>query len=158
MQIQIMNRKTIIPIAVFSSLALGVFILFYLHRTRVYIGYERIEFSKPEWAVATAEERGHMVKNMLKQHKLVGMTQEEVIDLLGQPGSKVTVSDMMKKMKGRSNEDLNKLFGTDKSGRLSAMEYKLGYMGFNKEAPMVSSYSLQIQLKDGLVTRSDIND
>ncbi len=61
-------------------------------------------------------------------------------------------------MKGKSKEDLNKLIGTDKLGRLNAMEYKVGYMGFNKEALMVFSCSACIEFKNGIVTRSNIND
>ena len=49
--------------------------------------YHPEDYNRDSWIRADAEKRGRMIHSFLRQHSLVGMTAEEVQNLLGPPGS-----------------------------------------------------------------------
>ena len=96
-------------------------------------GYEPIVFDKEKWSKADPELRGHMVRDMLARHDLVGMTRKEVRQLLSPP-----------------DED---------QADLQRYRYYLGNMGRNSEMPFFWGYSLLIRFdKTDKVTDSHVAD
>ena len=96
-------------------------------------GYEPIVFDKPRWAEADKETRGHMARDMLARHELVGMTRQEIAEILGPP-------------------DEDQAF-------IQRYRYFLGAMGRNPEMPYFSGYSLLISFDDANVaTDAGIGD
>jgi hypothetical protein len=70
--------------AVLLALLLG-WVGYFFVRTWLtpYVGYTPRRFSKEAWAAAGPEERGHMLDDLLARNPLVGLTRQEVRDLLG---------------------------------------------------------------------------
>lgn len=131
----------------FFKLALGVVVLsiagymWWLHP-----GYDPIEFSQAAWAEADDETRGHMVDSLRRAHQLMGMSESELLDLLGEPDRADYV------------EVENVEIGEDGNGPLEHAAYWVGYQGFRKGAPFVFPYTLHMNFEDGVVTRVWIDD
>ena len=70
-----------------------------------------------------------MVKDLLANYDLEGKPQAEILDLLGPPE---TTSD--------------------------SFAYRVGYMGWRREAPMVFDYTLIIRFQDGQVEAAYVQD
>ena len=85
-------------------------------------GYEPIAFDEVQWAEADKETRGYMVRDMLTRHQMVGMTRDEISEILGPPER-------------------------DPVG-LQRYCYSLGFMGRNPEMPFFMEYSLVISFDD----------
>ena len=92
---------------------------------QAYHGYDPKPFTPEAWAAAGAEARGYMVEDLLAKHPLKGMMRQEVVALLGVPDHRHT---------------------DEAAGRLSGIEYDVGFLGFNAKAPMVLPYRLVIKL------------
>ena len=129
-----MKNQTITIAIVFSILvvvlAAGLFVWHVFFRT--HYEYEPLEFSKEAWAAANERQRGYMVKDLLENHELKGMTYDEVVALLGRP-------------------DLDKEIGVD-SIKKNSIHYDLGYMGENPRVTEVGGYILDIEFSDNKVT------
>jgi hypothetical protein len=129
------------------KLALGVIVLssagylWWLHP-----GYDPIEFSQAAWAEADDETRGHMVDSLRKTHELTGMSESELLGLLGKP-------DRADYAEGENVEE-----GVAEIRPLEHARYWIGYQGFRKGAPFVFPYTLHVSLKDGAVTQIWIDD
>ena len=96
-------------------------------------GYEPIDFDKKQWSQADSETHGHMVRDMLSRHELVGMTRQEITQLLGQP-----------------DED---------QVDLQRYRYYVGNMGRNPEMPFFWGYSLLIKFdKTNKATEAHVAD
>ncbi len=109
-----------------TLLLLVVLVSSFAYYWRPYYGYTPITFSREAWSIADAEQRGYMVKDLLASHVLDGKTRSDVSDLLG---SKDQPSEYM--------------------------TYDVGYMGYNKNFPMVFSQSLLIEFDaEGRVERA----
>ncbi|TFH15954.1 MAG: hypothetical protein E4H02_06750 [Lentisphaerales bacterium] len=110
---------------------------YYVNR-QSYHGYARTSFSVEEWASADGEQRGYMAEDLLETHDLIGMTADEVVELLGKP-------------------DRDIIGATIVDTRL--YEYDIGYMGYNKKAPGAMRCCLIIGLsRDKIVTRAYLDN
>ncbi len=141
-------------------LALLLTAAFLYHRyLAVYHGFKPQRFSQAAWLSASPEERGYMLDDLKAKHKLRGMTQEEVLALLGSPDHVTTVAEMHKKWASdHTPEELSSLFGEPVTGRLYAVDYDVGYMGGNPNALMVFSYSFHLTFSNGVVTEHHVMD
>ena len=116
-----------------SCLILGLTIYGLHYRyLKIYHGYTPTEFTVNEWKKATPEERGYMLESLQSKYKLEGMEREELYNLLSVSKKEIT-------------EYKNVLFN-------------VGYMGFNKNAPMINYYSLYIKFENEQVTKVSVDD
>ena len=113
------------------------YLAFWRSSPNTYPGYESLPFSKEVWARADAENRGHMVNDLLNKHKLRGLTQNGITSLLGEPDS-IT--------EGKPDRKWRTFY------------YKLGCMGLNPEASFAFDYRLIIKFKDGVVEDTAVDD
>ncbi len=125
----------------------------------VHPGYDPLSFSKESWAVADAETRGHMVEDLLENYVHEGMSQAEILDLLGPPGGVATVKEeYAQKWNMADPKAFDTLYVKQSPGLLSEVVYGVGYMGWRREAPMVFDYALVIRFRHGRVEAAYVQD
>jgi hypothetical protein len=153
-----MNRRRLIVLGL-VLLVLGGAAYFYHTYWRGYHGYDPVPFSREAWMASGPEQRGYMVNDLLDKHPLEGMSQDQVLALLGTPDGAMTVTEMYERHKDRySPEELVAEYGEAVEGRLVSMFYDVGCMGGNPNAPMVLSYVLTLDLQDGVVADVFVTD
>jgi len=90
------KRRKYVVIACIAGLVGALFIVLFIFQpgpVRVWclaVEFGNLPFDQEQWKTAQTDAdgycvRGEMVSRLLRRHKLVGMTQEEVIQLLGSP-------------------------------------------------------------------------
>jgi len=127
----------LIGVALTLSLAVAAILLYHFY-WRTYHGYTPEPFSTPAWLAADPEHRGYMADDLLQKHPLKGLTHKEVVALLGEPDH--TILD-------------------DHARRPTSISYDLGYRGFNPNALMTPTHSLNVHLNEnGTVTDTTILD
>ena len=104
---------------------LGVFSVWVIHP-----GYTRQDFRSNLWKDASAEERGWMVDDLLQQRRLVGMSKQEVVSLLGSPNHEGEVNFF----------------------------YSVGYMGTRRELPFAFPYRLILTFDGEQVVSAHVDD
>jgi hypothetical protein len=153
-----MKKKLKIAGVILTILLTGAFL--YYKYLAVYHGYTPQTFSREAWSVANPEIRGYMVNDLLNRKlELHGMTQDEVIALLGSPNQGTAVSEMYERRADRNTpEEILAEHGKPAPGKHHTMSYDVGYMGFNPNVPMVFLYHLSIIFLDGIVTEAYVLD
>ena len=122
-------------------------------------GYDAVEFSRAAWTEADAETRGYMAESLLSTHELEGMTQQWLLELLGEPDQAVTVAEMYERNGGEFTEDeLRNRFGNPVLDGFHHVTYGLGYRGYREGAPFVFPWSLHVLFREGTVVRTYIDD
>jgi hypothetical protein len=100
-----------------------------------------------------------MVDDLLKTRLLEGKTFQEVGQLLGSPNSQISVDELYEKWAAvRDATVLRKDFGSPGPGWPHEYMYNVGYMGFDREFPMVLSYDLYVKFRDGQVSKAYVHD
>lgn len=80
------KTKIVIALIIVLPIAMSALGFYWLYQWNN-PGYKPIPFRKEQWAKADPETRGHMARDMMKQHQLVGMTRQEIETLLGPPNN-----------------------------------------------------------------------
>ena len=149
--------KAVIGIVV--SLTLVIVVSFAGYMLWLKPGYKALAFTEKTWLLADPEHRGHMVSSLLAHHDLRGLSQPELLQLLGQPDSIWTVEEAWARdAKVGTEEQLQEWYGSRGPEYFSHVTYRLGYMGFRRGAPFVFSYTLHIEFRDGHVSRAYVDD
>jgi hypothetical protein len=125
----------------------------------IHPGYEPLEFTPEAWTSADAETRGHMSHSLLSRHELVGLTWQELLELLGPPDAITTLSgEHEERRRGATTSELISRFGGSEGEGMGAATYRLGFMGYRSGAPLVFPWSLHVYFQDGAVIRTRVAD
>ena len=117
-------------------------------------------FTREAWAKADAESRGRMVIDLQKRHPLVGLSQADVLTLLGRPDSVVTVADLYAKRRENQTAEflILKSGAAPEPETWASVGYKVGHRGGRKSGFMALSDVLAIEFQDGQVTGVKVHD
>lgn len=90
--------------------------------------YKKVNFTPKNWAQCDQKERYKMVNSLFKKHDLVGLTEEEVRELLGRPNASFKLNGAVEAYEYNVSKEGRKWtvlgIGFDEDGRV----YDAGYM------------------------------